>query len=396
MSANADAGSSVAEANLARQEFLRLSNSSTNKRDNDGTSLDVEPTREQSAPPEAPTLPPSDADVSSAPAAEARATGEAEPRWTLPAAPDSGIVQEGYYRGRPQAGDAGAMLRVMPSVRSKLRGAHIPDSIVDAGLVSDSVSIGVVSIKGASHHLLASPRQDAYAIGSDDSWLAIAIADGVSEGKLSHAAATEAVRVAVSESLKALALATPGEIAWSEIGIKARDAVRALGQRKAQQQVGTGNSAPEISDRKIAKIMSTTCDILLVPMTRQHGSLRVWRIRVAGDGSFYVIDPVRGWGLLASGKDSASSMVDNSVGDPLPLGGDQPDVQTWELEPGQAVVLCTDGFGDVIGGGALPVGRYLFDARQHPLDTVGLLSTSSFVNTNADDDRTAAIVWATA
>lgn len=323
-------------------------------------------------------------------------TGGREPQWTLPAAADDVSVQEGFYRGRSQVGDPGAMLRVSPSVRSRLSGAYIPDSTVDSGIVSDSVSVGVVSIKGASHHLSGTPRQDAYAIGSDDSWVVIAVADGVSEGKLSHVAATEAARVTVTESIRALAASTPDLVHWPDVGRKAKDAVRALGQRRAQQQVGPADSAPEISDRTIAQIMSTTCDLLVVPTSRKDGSLRVWRVRISGDGSFYVLDPARGWGLLDAGKDSASSTVDNSVADPLPLGGDSPDVESWELAPGQAIVLCTDGFGDVIAEGARPVGRYLFDAWQHPLDTTQLLFTSSFVNTNADDDRTAAIVWATA
>lgn len=321
---------------------------------------------------------------------------QGEIRWTRPAAPDDISVQEGAYRGRAQVGEVGPMLRISPSIRSKLAGAFVPDSIVDSGIVSDSVSIGVVSIKGASHHLSGIPRQDAYAIGSDDSWVVIGIADGVSEGKLSHVAATEAARVAVTESIRALANSDPADVSWPEVGRKAREAIRTLGKRRARQQVGSADPAPEISDRTISRIMSTTCDLLITPITRKDDSLRVWRVRISGDGSLYVLDPTQGWGLLDSGKDSASSTVDNSVGDPLPIGGERPDIESWELRPGQAIILCTDGFGDVIGEGALPVGRYLFDAWQQPLDTTQLLFTSSFVNTNADDDRTAAIVWATA
>jgi len=317
-------------------------------------------------------------------------------RWLRPAAPDDISVQEGFYRGRAQVGDVGAMLRISPSIRSKLAGAFVPDSIVDSGIVSDSVSIGVVSIKGARHHLSGIPRQDAYAIGSNDSWVVIGIADGVSEGKLSHVAASEATRVAVTEAVRALAVSDPTEVSWPEVGRKVQEAIRTLGKRRAQQQVGPDDIVQEISDRTIARRMSTTCDLLITPVARKDDSLRVWRVRISGDGSLYVLDPVQGWGLLDSGKDPASSTVDNSVGDPLPIGGEYPDVESWELRPGQVIILCTDGFGDVIGEGARPVGRYLFDAWQQPLDTTQLLFTSSFVNTNADDDRTAAIVWATA
>lgn len=328
--------------------------------------------------------------------AETSADADGEPHWTRPGAADDVSVHDGRYRGRSLVGEPGGMLRVQPSVLNKLSGSFVPDSVVDAGVVSDSVSVGAVSVKGASHHHSATPRQDAYAIGSDADWVVIAIADGVSEGKLSHVAATEAARVTVSETLKALASATPADISWSAVGVKAKDAVRALGLRRARQQVGPDGTVPEISDRTIARIMATTCDVLITPTARRNGSLRVWRVRISGDGSFYVLDPARGWALLDAGKDSSSSAVDNSVGDPLPIGGEHPDVESWELRPGQAIVLCTDGFGDVIAEGARPVGRYLFDAWQQPLDTTQLLFTSSFVNVNADDDRTAAIVWATA
>lgn len=317
-------------------------------------------------------------------------------RWIRPAASDHALVSEGYYAGRVQAGDGGAILRVLPSVRSKISGAYVADSSVDAAAVSDSVSVGVVSVKGASHHLSGTPRQDAYAIGSDDAWVVVAVADGVSEGRLSHVAAAEAARVAVSEALRALVASGPEVVDWSAVAGRVRVAVRALGQRRAQHQLGPSEILPEIPDRTIARLMSTTCDLIVVPVARCEGSLRVWRVRVAGDGSFYALDRHRGWGLIGAGKDPTSSAIDNAVRDPLPLGGDKPDVASWELEPGQAVVLCTDGFGDVIGEGARPVGRYLFDAWQRPLDTVQLLRTSSFINTNADDDRTAAIVWATA
>lgn len=315
--------------------------------------------------------------------------------WVYPGPADDVSTTHGPYRGRAQVGDVGAMLRVLPSVRSILPGVHVPDSIVDAGVVSSEVSVGAVSVKGPSHHLSAAPRQDSYTIGTSDTWTVIAIADGVSDGKLSHVAAREAARVATAEALRSLVDTEPAHIDWSGICERTRQAVRAMGLRRARQQVHPESPLPDISDRTIASLMATTCDLLVIPNERIDGSLRVYRVRIAGDSSFYIIDPARGWLLMDGGKSLTSTSIDNSVSDPLPIGGSQPHIDFWDLNEGQIAVLCTDGFGDVIGSGALPVGRFLFDAWGEPLDTAQLLWTSSFLNVNADDDRTAAIVWAT-
>lgn len=315
--------------------------------------------------------------------------------WTRPAEPVTEEIAEGIYRGRNVVGDVGQMLRIEPVGLSKSSAVHVPDSVVDAGRISDAVSIGVVSIKGASHHLSGVPRQDAYFMAANNSWLVIGIADGVSQGKLSHLAAAEAAKVSVRSALRELENCNPADVQWSDVGSTAQAAVRRLGQAQAQRQVGEGGEAPTLPDRTIAKIMATTADLLIVPATDHPEELTVWHVRLAGDSSLYVIDPDRGWGVLSAGKDESSEMVDNSVAGPLPIGGATPELKTWTLEPSQAIVLCTDGFGGVIDSGARPVGRYLYAHWQKPLDTTRLLATASFLNINADDDRTAAIVWAT-
>lgn len=259
------------------------------------------PPEQTTAPALAPQLPQSDTQFAPAVADEALALTETQ--WTLPGATDAVEVLDGYYAGRSQAGNVGPMLRISPSIRSRQFGAYVPDSVVDAGVVSDSVSIGVVSIKGASHHLKGDPRQDAYAIASDDSWVVIAIADGVSEARMSHLSAAEASRVAANESLRALAAAhDPADADWQAVGTKSRSAIRTLGQRLAQQQAGSGSAQPDVSDRLIAGILATTCDVLAVPARRIDGLLRAWRVRIAGDGSFYVIDPNRGGPLSTVGR----------------------------------------------------------------------------------------------
>lgn len=317
--------------------------------------------------------------------------------WTWPAPPESEVLTEEPYSGRCRVGEPGSMTRVKPSTRIKLAGPHRPDSVVDAGEVSAALALGAVSVKGASHHHTGIPRQDAYAFGIEGDWLVAAIGDGVSEGHMSHLAADRAVNVAVSETKKALALRqNPQSIDWARISQLTREAVRALGVQMAlgSSTRPTGVTVSQPSDRAIARKLATTCDILIARTSNDpHTGLAVTRVQVSGDGSFYILDPERGWGLLGIGKDTDGAQIDNSVV-PLPMDPGEPTVTHWDLLPGQAAIVCTDGFGDVIGRGALPVGRYLFAEWQRPIDTTRLLRTSSFINMNADDDRTAVILWA--
>lgn len=317
--------------------------------------------------------------------------------WTYPGPSNSEIVKDGFYRGRFQVGEVGGMLRVLPRVGTRLSGSHVPDSVVEAGVLSPSISVGAVSIKGASHHNGdgLSPRQDSYTVGKNANWIVFCVADGVSSGSLSHVAATEASKTGVWETLNALKQNDPGMIDWEIVGEAIRESVRSLGLRLAYRQVGDLVPLPEVTDTDIAKIMSTTCELLVSPTERRNGVLRVYRIRITGDGSFYILDRELGWNRIGAQKFSDSQLINNAVSNPLPMHGAPPQIDTWDLRPGQAAVLCTDGFGDVIGRGSLPPGRFLFEQWQNPRDTVGLLSSASFININADDDRTAAIVWAT-
>lgn len=317
--------------------------------------------------------------------------------WTRPAPPEFEIIDEPPYEGRVRVGEPGSMIRITPSVRTKIAGPHRPDSVVDAGRVSPALSLGAVSVKGASHHHTSLPRQDAYAFGVEGDWLVVAVGDGVSEGHMSHLAADRAVGVAVSETKKSLALGDgPLSIDWVRVSQAIREAVRSLGVQLASGASGklTDTTAEQPSDRAIAKQLATTCDVLVARTSpNDDGCLPLVRVQISGDGSFYILDPQRGWGLLGMGKDADGAQIDNSVV-PLPMDPGEPTVTRWALEPGQAAIVCTDGFGDVIGRGALPVGRYLFEEWQQPLDTTELLQTASFINMNADDDRSAVILWA--
>ncbi|MEZ2188628.1 protein phosphatase 2C domain-containing protein [Corynebacterium sp. CCM 9204] len=314
--------------------------------------------------------------------------------WLRPGLPSYSTIQSGLLTGRIVVGEGGDNSRVLPSFTTKFPSANISDSSVDVGIINNQLSAGAVSVKGTLHHVSGMPRQDAYNIASSEDWTVLVIADGVSAGNYSHYAALAAVRAISGRALTMLNTSSPDKVEWSEVGRFGKNAVveesrKQLISRKPSKTA----EIQRMSLRQIARLMATTCDMLIVPNRENYEATPVWRVQFAGDSSLYLIDPDRGWCCISKGKSETAGLVDNSLSTPMPIGGDNTVVTRYMLDKGQSAILCTDGFGDVIDTGARPVGRFLFEAWKNPITTENLLRTASFANINADDDRTAAIVW---
>lgn len=313
-----------------------------------------------------------------------------EPVWVLPSATDHVVATAGFYNGSALVGDPASMQRIVPNVLNSVGGGHHPDTVVDAGRVSDDLFVGAASVRGASHHYAQTPRQDAYALIVSGHWVIAAIADGVGAARYSHQAATGAVTAAVQETERELARNTVS-IDWEGVARRTRERV----QHNSTRVIMHGTEGPNPSDRALASQMATTCDVLVAPTTRSlDGVLPVTWVRISGDSSLFVLDPVRGLGTVHQGKCLDSALIDNSV-IPLPLDPGPPIVRSYNLEPDQTVILCTDGIGEVIETGESPVARYLYERWSKPRSKLELLQSMSFVNKNADDDRTAVILWGT-
>jgi serine/threonine protein phosphatase PrpC len=82
------------------------------------------------------------------------------------------------------------------------------------------------------------------------------------------------------------------------------------------------------------------------------------------------------------------------VADALPSDEVSVLVRHDSIEPGQALVITTDGIGDFLADGSTPVGGYLHQAWRTPVSHAEMLRSASFVTFQCDDDRTAVVVWA--
>lgn len=320
--------------------------------------------------------------------------------WVVPAAVEVHTLDVQPVGGWPAVGDPGAQ----PTIRQSIwghsdPGGHRADHVVDSGWVGRRAHVAAASVRGTGHFHYDQPRQDSYSLAVEGPWLIVVVADGVSEGHYSHLAADRATRTTSNALRRHLANpdATSEDIDWTAISQEVRVAVRRFAINVLQpSRDGVRTPDDEIDDRDLARHMATTCEILLVNSEPcDDGSLACWRVVLAGDGSCYLLDPYRGWLGIEFGHDPDAQQIDLSV-TPFPVDAGQPRVLRGYVAPGQAVLMCTDGLGDLIGRGARPVGRYLHKQWQQPCRPAVFLDTLSVLNVNGSDDRTAVMVWAVA
>ena len=330
-------------------------------------------------------------------------TAWASEHWVMPKKARVRAIETGYYAGRDAVGEEGRLGTTQPTVvpRSRRGSQHRPDTVIDAFEIGH-IRVAAASVRGMSHHAHRQNRQDAYSVGptQDEKWLVIVIADGVSSGKLSEIAADVAAESGVKETLAHLdsgvALA---DIPWSEISRNmaraVRDRARTVAARSFKTEDGQPLDPAELSDRDLCKVMATTAEILAVAAEPgESGSHQFARVVVAGDGSGFVLDPDLGWRALSIGKEPDDTPVSHAVR-PLPMENlSAPSVQTGEIEPGQALVCVTDGYGQQMVDGSTAFASYLFSRLREPLDSPQYLHAVSYINNSANDDRTIVTVWA--
>jgi hypothetical protein len=322
-----------------------------------------------------------------------------EDRWVIPAGVDVVSIDTGITAGRTGVGDLGAQHTVRQAVWGPQDpGGHRPDYLVDSGWAGPTAHVSAASVRGTAHYQYGDPRQDTYNLAVEGRWLIVVVADGVSEGDFSHLAADRAARTAsnlVRQALSDQALG-PDQIDWATISARTRSSVRtfAINVLKPSHK-GVPTPDDKITDHQLAVHMSTTCELLVVDTEPdQDGVLAWWRVTLAGDGACYLLDPEQGWLAVDLSHDPDAHQINLAV-IPFPEDAGVPEVLRGRAAPGQAVVVCTDGVGDLIGRGALPVGRYLHKQWREPCLPGAFLDTLNVVNVNGHDDRTAVVVWVT-
>ena len=136
--------------------------------------------------------------------------------------------------------------------------------------------------------------------------------------------------------------------------------------------------------------MSTTLTVVAVRLAQGAapqaiavwvGDSGVWRLR---RGGWQSMTPLKG----------AGDEVSSSMTDALPwLHGGEPQVIEFPVDPGDVVVVATDGVGDLLGTGHTPQAAFLAERWSEPPSTPQYIAEVDLHVQSFDDDRTAVAIW---
>lgn len=314
-------------------------------------------------------------------------------------------VERGFLRGAAYLGDDGETRRYddfVPHMATNIyQQRETIGSVVDVSK-HNGVVIGVAATRGMAHQRPNEPtvRQDSVAYSTDASgrYLIAAIADGVSQSKASAYGSMTAVRVAIDTVQRQLEEGMMLEnIRWEDVIVRIRDAMT-----KWYETYHVSRERRNLAS--MAATLGTTCEVVVVDTVPDQGKgIPVVRAVLAGDGAGYMlrpdgsgipIEPLGVWEL----KDGD---YDTSRVNALPL--DQPDlrerIRTWIINPGECMIVVTDGIGKDMGDGRGRVSKYIHDclitrgATDNPITQTELLETIQYVAPGSEDDRSVIALW---
>lgn len=282
-------------------------------------------------------------------------------------------------------GDAGRQPDVVPVLGQLTVG--VPDSVLDFFSDGD-LEVRGCATRGWSHRHAGTPRQDFFAVQISDDLLIVAVADGVSAGAHSHVAAETAARSVCKLVAERWRDGEP--LDWEHVS--RRVSMRILEEAEYRQLVPTPTEDASIDDRLRTCLLSMSTTLVVCAMRRRptHLGYETWLAILAGDSGAYQITSTH-LNPLSGGKDQTSVIASSAVR-PLP-GVVTPQEDTFHLQPGGAILLCSDGIGDPVGDGSGDVGQELASRWASPPTIDAFLKDVNFYRKTFDDDRTAVGIW---
>lgn len=228
-------------------------------------------------------------------------------------------------------GDLGRLLPMPRRVTRQPRDpwSHVPDTAIEWADLP-SMAVRGASVRGHSHRWEGSVRQDQLAIGEIDDLLVCAVADGLGSQPESHVGAALAARFVAS---------------WPEVGNLLSPGITEFDC----QEISAALQAEARTRGVDAKSVSTTLTFAVIqrdPVVGDDGISR-WPVAIAqiGDSPAYLLRD--GVWLAISGNGSAADAGLTNVVDPLPRHH-RATVFQLGVEPGDVLVLTTDGVGNLL------------------------------------------------
>ena len=267
-------------------------------------------------------------------------------------------------------------------VKPSMAAAYRPDYVAD-GWTTQHFHVRAASVRGYSHRASGDPRQDDVAVSWHESSGAVlfAVADGVGNAPLSHVGATSACRAAISAMTAALE-SPGGRVDWDGL-LKG-----AAWQVCEQARISLG--LPEINQVAAEEQMATTLVAGLV-LPGSDGP-QVALVQVGDSGAWILNTGARRYRCLTPTKFRKGDDVFTNAVVALPRVPPV-DVKSGLLNPGEILLVGTDGFGDPLGEGNNLVGDHFADALRDVPPVLKFANDLDFSRETWDDDRTLFALW---
>jgi serine/threonine protein phosphatase PrpC len=283
-----------------------------------------------------------------------------------------------------------------PAFEPRLAGAepYRPDSIADGGRAF-GLTVRAASVRGLSKRYAGGDRQDdlCVRVHEPSRTLIVAVADGVSGAPMSGLGAALAVRHASAAVVRWLERSTRpnehvddrhvGDPDWRSVFEQAAWALVEQHRRDA----GT----PDAGVLEAASSLATTLLVAAITVDGEQAAMRV-RLAAVGDSPALIL---RGgeFEAITHNTESADELLETSVR-ALPVAIDSVRERSCTLEPGTALLLCTDGLALPLAAGTGEVGETLARELVRPPDIVDFARLLDFSRSTYDDDRSLVAVWA--
>jgi serine/threonine protein phosphatase PrpC len=258
-----------------------------------------------------------------------------------------------------------------PAIEPRLAAGdpYRPDTIADGGSAFD-LTVRAASVRGLAKRYVGGPRQDDLCLALHDSTrtLIAAVADGVSSAARSDLGAALAVRYATAAVARQL---DEGEIDWPGVFEQAAWALVAEGRR-------VGEDPGSFATTLVVAAVSVRDDVAV-------------EVAAVGDSPALRLRS-RHYDPVVDSRPSEDGLIGGAV-QALPRDAGSVEVGRCVLEPGDALLLCTDGLALPLAGGNGDLGRALARELATPPDVVDFARLLDFSRSTYDDDRTLIAVW---